>query len=460
LYVLLSFSLLCVQNTDPHKSLLKVNILMAPPARARGTTLSPMLTTAVALLLAVVTLLGTGPARAETGTEGRAHDPGLLAWPPNVQSPYATGDLRGGRTWLEDRGLTLHFNYYGEVFWNARGGIRTTDDGGEYEGLLDLGVKFSTESAGLWKKGHLLFLFQNKHGEGITEEYVGAFQVLSNIDALDFTQVSELWYRQSFLDDRLWIKVGKQDANADFAGVEYGGKFINSSAGFSPTIPLPSYPDQDWGVALGIAPFPWFSVNLGAYNANPSGNRSLKGAFLDLADLMTIAEPAFHYGFGGRHGHIRVGGWFSGTNVDSPDENDPDPETYGEAYGWYLTWDQELWREHPEDDENVQGVGVFGQYGWAPPDRSAAEHYIGAGIRWAGMIPSLDEDVAGLGVFHVRFSDKANLEKDTETIIEAFYVVWLLGCLYLEPDLQYVINPGGTANPDALAVGLRFGVSL
>jgi carbohydrate-selective porin OprB len=39
-------------------------------------------------------------------------------------------------------------------------------------------------------------------------------------------------------------------------------------------------------------------------------------------------------------------------------------------------------------------------------------------------------------------------------------VVWLLGCLYLEPDLQYVINPGGTANPDALAVGLRFGVSL
>ena len=112
------------------------------------------------------------------------------------------------------------------------------------------------------------------------------------------------------------------------------------------------------------------------------------------------------------------------------------------------------------DDEDAQGIRVFGQYGWAPPDRSAAEHYIGGGIRWEGMIPRRDEDIAGLGVFHVRFSDEANLEKDTETIIEAFYVVRLFGCLFVEPDLQYIINPGGTTNSDALAVGLRFGLAL
>lgn len=419
-----------------------------------------MFATAVALLLAMVTLAGTSPARAETGTEGKANDPGLLAWPPNLRSPCATGDWRGGRRWLEDRGLTLYFDYFGEVFWNTRGGIQTTG-GGVYAGLFDLAVEFSTESAGLWKGGYLFFLFQHKHGEGITEKYVGDFQVLSNTDALNFTQVSELWYRQSFLDDRIWIKVGKQEANMDFAWVEHGGEFINSSAGFSPTIPLPSYPDQDLGVVLGTAPIPWFSMNLGAYNGNPDGSRSLRGAFLDLAGPMIVVEPAFHYGLlGSRHGHIRAGGWFNGTDVDSPDENDPDPETYGEAYGWYLSWDQELWREHPEDGEDAQGIGVFGQYGWAPPDRSAAEHYVGVGIRWEGMIPHRDEDVAGVGVFHVRFSGEAKLEKGSETVVEAFYVVRLLGCLFLEPDLQYVMNPGGTTNPDALAVSLRFGISL
>jgi porin len=407
-----------------------------------------------------VALAQTNQTQTENPQLEEDRDPGFLACPPNLRSPYATGDWRGGRTWLEDHGLRFYLDYYGEIFWNAQGGIQTTR-GGVYQGLLDLAVEFSTESAGLWTGGYLFFLFQHKHGEGITLEYVGDFQVLSNMDALNFTQVSELWYRQSFLDDRLWMKIGKQDANADFAGVEFGGEFINSSAGFSPTIPLPSYPDQDLGVALGIAPVPWFSVNLGVYNGDPDGSRSFKGAFLDLAGPMIMVEPALHYGLlGGRHGHIRAGGWFNGTDVDSPDENDPDPETHGEAYGWYLTWDHELWRERPEDGEDAQGIRVFGQYGWAPPDRSAAEHYVGGGVRWAGMIPRRDEDVAGLGVFHVRFSDEANLAKDTETIVEAFYVVRLFGCLFLEPDLQYIINPGGTTNPDSLAVGLRFGLAL
>jgi len=425
-----------------------------------GMASAAILSVAVIPGLMTVALGQTTQAQTENPQLEEATDPGLLSCPPNLQSPYATGDWRGGRTWLEDHGLGFYLDYYGEVFWNTRGGIQTTH-GGVYQGLLDLAVEFSTESAGLWKGGYLFFLFQHKHGEGITQDYVGDFQVLSNMDAFSFTQVSELWYRQSFFDDRLWIKVGKQEANADFAGLEFGGEFINSSAGFSPTIPLPSYPDQDLGVALGIAPVSWFSVNLGAYNGDPDGSRSLKGAFLDLAGPMIMVEPAFHYGLlGGRHGHIRVGGWFNGTDVDSPDENDPDPETHGEAYGWYLTWEDEIWRERPEDGEDAQGIALFGQYGWAPPDRSAAEHYIGGGIRWEGMIPRRDEDIAGLGVFHVRFSDEANLEKDSETIVEAFYVVRLFGCLFLEPDLQYIINPGGTTNPDALAVGLRFGLAM
>ena len=157
-----------------------------------------------------------------------------------------------------------------------------------------------------------------------------------------------------------------------------------------------------------------------------------------------------------------AGAWWNGDSCDRfhADREEEDLGTSGESYGWYLTWDQELWKERPEDGEDSQGVGVFGQYGWAPPDRSAAEHYIGGGIRWAGMIPRRDEDVAGVGVFHVRFSDEVNLEKDTETTVELFYMVRLLGCLFLEPDLQYVIKPGGTTNPDALAVGLRFGISL
>jgi porin len=410
---------------------------------------------ALTLLLTRIALLGTSPAQAESD----ARDPGLLGWPPNIQSPYATGDWWGGRTWLAEHGISIYLDYYGEVFWNTRGGIRTTEDG-VYSGLFELAVEISTESAGLWDGGTLFFLFRNKHGQGITEDYVGGFQALSKIEAPPFTNVAELWYSQSFLEDRIWIKIGKMDANVDFAGIDHGEEFINASADYSPTIPLASYPDPDLGFALGIEPMPWLSVNFGVYNGAPDADRSLRGAFADLSGPMVLAQPAFHYGLFGRQGHIRAGGWFNGTETESPDSEDPEPKSYGEAYGWYLTLDQEIWRERPEDEEDEQGMGVFGQYGWAPPDRSAAEHYVGAGIRWAGMIPRRDRDVAGTGVFHVRFSDEANLERDTETVVEAFYRIQLLGCLALKPDLQYIINPGGTANPDALAVGLRFETSL
>ena len=54
-----------------------------------------------------------------------------------------------------------------------------------------------------------------------------------------------MWLERRLLRDRLRLKVGKADANADFAGVFAGGEFLHSSAGYSPTIQgFPSYPTR------------------------------------------------------------------------------------------------------------------------------------------------------------------------------------------------------------------------
>ena len=174
---------------------------------------------------------------------------------------------------------------------------------------------------------------------------------------------------------------------------------------------------------------------------------------------MVLAEPALQYELGRRPGDLRIGGWFDGTDYDAMDEDDPDPKTFGEAYGWYLTWHQQLWSRHSQYVEDEPGIWVFGQYGWAPPDRSAAEHYLGAGVQCTGLIPGREADAFGVGLFNVWFTKELDLPKGTETAIEFFYKVQVFGFLYLKPDLQYFINPGGTY-PDALAVGLRFGLSL
>ena len=365
-----------------------------------------------------------------------------------------TGDWGGRRSRLEEKGLSLDLVYTAEGFWNTRGGI-STRNAAAYRGDVSLFLLLDTEAAGFWRNGAFFVHLQHQHGNGITEDHVGDFQVLSNMDADDFLQVSEIWYRHAFLDDRLWVKLGKQDANVDFAGVDYGAEFIHSSAGFSPTIPLVTFPDPDWGLVVGVEPVRWFSVKTGIYQGRPDGGRSLGDTLDNLHGPMVMLEPALHYAIGGREGHFRAGGWWNGDRFDRLDKDDPDPGTVGESYGFYLTWDQSLWLRNPEDGEDGRGIGLFGQYGWAPGDRSEAEHYLGGGLQWTGPVPARERDVLGVGVFHVRFSDRADFEKRMETAVELFYKAHLCGFLSVKPDLQYIVNPGGSGNPDALAVGAR-----
>ena len=86
--------------------------------------------------------------------------------------------------------------YTGEEFTNLSGGIKK---GHSHRGNLDLTITIDTEKAGLWKGGELHLYYENGLGKGITREYVGDLQVLSNIDAHDFSQISEYYIGQFFL---------------------------------------------------------------------------------------------------------------------------------------------------------------------------------------------------------------------------------------------------------------------
>jgi len=375
----------------------------------------------------------------------------------------AFGDLRAD---LADKGFTFELVYTAEWMANMRGGI-TTHHARKYRGDVSLFMEFDTERAGLWDNGSFFAHVQNQHGDGITEDYIGDFQVLSNIDADDFTQVSEFWYRHEFLEGRLWTKLGKQESNEDFAGTEFGGEFLHSSPGFSPTIPLVTYPDPDWGMVWGVEPADWFSANAGLYQGRPNGGRSVKSTIDNLYGPMVMVEPALHYHAAGRAGHFRVGAWWNGDRFDEFDRSNRNPGTKDDAHGWYVTWDQEIWNEESpgdsaEGDDGIgadgigaEGIGLFGQYGWAPPDRSEALHYFGGGVAWTGALPGRDNDVAGIGLFQVEFRREADFERGAERSIELFYRIDVCDCFSIKPDLQFITNPGGTSLDDALVAGVR-----
>jgi carbohydrate-selective porin OprB len=49
-------------------------------------------------------------------------------------------------------------------------------------------------------------------------------------------------------------------------------------------------------------------------------------------------------------------------------------------------WREQLvYKECRRDPENGRGLSLFTQYGWAAEDRNLAEHYVGAGLVYAGL---------------------------------------------------------------------------
>ena len=357
-------------------------------------------------------------------------------------------------TLKEKYGLSFDMIYLQDFFWNTRGGLNTRDSG-EYPRLFGLYLELDTAKAGLWENGTFFLGLEHHSGRSPSERQVGDFQVISNIDAKRFNHVSELWYRHSFLDSTLWLKLGKMEATSDFSHIETGLEFLNSSAGLIPTIPMPSYPDQDWGAVAGVEPADWFSCNFGIYQGKIDGGRSPGNTLDNLRGPMLIAEPSLKYKLGDMPGSLNIGAWWNGRDFEAFQKHPSSRDHHGSAYGWYAFWQQLLWKENPDDKNCEQGIGIFTQYGWAPKDRYEIENHVGGGLRWIGAIPERDDDILGLGAFTVFFSDEAGHKKHAETSVELYYKAQVAGWMAIQPDIQYIINPGGTGSRNALAIGGR-----
>ncbi len=370
--------------------------------------------------------------------------PAVLAAESVDERNHLMGDWGGVRSEWVDQGLHVELVYTAEYFENFNGGIK---EGGDYRGDLSLFIELDTAKAGWWENGDFFIHIQEQHGDGITERYVGDLQGVSNIDADDFLQISEFWYTHYFMDERLWLKFGKQEANADFAYVEHGGEFINSSAGFSPSIPLTTYPNQDFGAVLGIVILEQLSVKLGAYQARPNGSRSLGNTIDKLHGPMWMVEPTIHYSLNGKPGDLRLGYWRNDDEVDRLDGNG----SADHMDGYYLNIDQTL----VQDDEGNQILGMFAQYAKSDEDYVETETYYGAGLVWNGPFDSREEDLFGVGMYRAELSSDAGFERDHETVYELFYKVQVTPWCSVKPDLQYIVHPGGSTKSDATVLGMR-----
>jgi porin len=175
------------------------------------------------------------------------------------------------------------------------------------------------------------------------------------------------------------------------------------------------------------------------------------------------------------YGKYALGAWIYTANFEDILEvvpNDPDDDEDDEPLmrdgnkGIYAFMEQQIIREKEDPD---QGLALFIRLGWANPNFNDISVYTGGGLVYTGLIPTREQDQVGFAVAAVHVGNKfkqANYEaetpvKDEEVNLEFTYRIQVMPWFALQPNFQYVINPG--LNPllqDAWVIGSRWEFSF
>jgi porin len=354
-----------------------------------------------------------------------------------------TGDWGGARSWLEEKGVAFGLTYTFDGASVLQGHRKRS----VARGLLDLNITLETEPLIGWRGGTFFAQYYFRHGRSGAED-VGAIQGYSNIDAERLSRAEEVWFEQKFFHQRLRLKFGQVDANSEYAFVDAAGEFINPSSGYSPTIgPLPTYPDPALSVNAFIYPTDQLYLGGGFYGQN---FKELDRDCFD--DPFWIGEIGFTHGGEGHFaaGRLAFGAWKETASVDRFDGT-----VKSGTSGFYVVAEQVVWKENIEDKDNddAQGVSLFGQYGWADDAVNAFAHHVAFGVAATGLLEGRDDDAAGLRLSWVGLTRApgSGLDAD-ETNLEFFYKAQITPALSIKPGLQWFHHPGGISSADDAVV--------
>ena len=368
---------------------------------------------------------------------------------PIRQWQRMTDDWGGLRPKLEDHGLTIGGSIAGYFGKNLLGGASTGKNGGAY--LLNVNATLDSKKLVGFDGGTFFLNFRNQNGLGHSLD--GSLEATSHLYMPARTEISEAWYEQKLVDDKLRIRLGKIDANTEFANCANGGEFLNSYAGASPTIlGFPTDPDPSFGIDAFVYPTQNLYAGVGAYDGSLLEGKStglLGPAVLShLHSEFLIAEAGVIWtAQGGRDGRVGIGIWHHTADIPRFDGG-----TESGATGAYGTLDQMLWRKNPDQDDDKRGLALFALGGYANPQISAATFQVGGGVKWTGAFAPRADDIVGLGADYIRLGNAtgSGFNRPGEITVETFYKARLNPWLSIQPDLQYIKNPGGvSAHRDA-----------
>ena len=325
----------------------------------------------------------------------------------------------------EMQGVTFTLAYTVEVISNVHGGVKR-DTG--IDQLMDGVIDADLQKALGWAGGSARINPMWLAGDGVTGD-VGDLTLVSNITGRGEIRLFEAWLQQS-VGKLCSFRVGILAADQEFMLTTGGTLYFNSVFGgpvfLTPNVAWPMYPVGAPGARARIDLVDGLYVHGAVYDGHPGtedfNQTGLRIRLSDAEGLFTIGEAGWTWGTG----TIKAGGFHhtAGPGIS----------------GGYGLVEQQL----------MDGLDAFVRVGTSDKTRSLVYLGIDAGLNLTGPIPGRPEDVLGFGAITARLS------RGHETVFELTYRIRIARWGSLQPDVQYVLHPGGsTATPNAVVVGFR-----
>lgn len=415
-----------------------------------------------------------------------------------------TGNWGGLRTDLENRGITLSGSEVSEVLGNTSGGFRRT---AWYEGKTTLGAVLDLDKLVGWRGATISINGYHLHGHGVSTKNLGNLMTVSNIEsARHGFLLNDLFLDQKLVEDKLAVAIGQFAADEEFMISDLGANFVNGTFGapsiFGVDLPNggPAFPYATPGIRVAYTPTPPLTLRAALFNGDPFGgsrNDDRHGTAFSVGHgAFAIAEAAYAITPGkdepGLPAAYKFGGWYNSKRFENLRRDRQglslvDPASTGLArkesgtFALYVMADQMIWRKPGTEDG---GLGVFGRFFAAPQqNRNPITYYVDGGVTYKGPFPGRDSDIVGVGFGYSKVSNALrDLDRDAirfagisqplqshETLIEVTYIARLAPWLAIQPDFQYVFNPGGRvpdpdnpsrAEPDAAIFGVRASITF
>ena len=413
------------------------------------------------------------------------------------RSAALLGDMWGLRSELSRHGISLGLQETSELLCNAKGGL---SKGCSADGLTQMDLALDTQRAWGHYGGEINLSVLNIHGRNLSADKLGSLQTASGIEADVGTRLWELWVDQKFLEeDRLDLKLGQQSLDQEFMVSPNALVFVNTMFGW-PMLPSadmpaggPAYPLSALGARLSARPIDGVQVLAGVFNASPLRHDdgrdpqlqdahgtefALGGGTLSIVEfqfsypaLGSMVMPGESQPLGWTY---RVGAWYDTQSFDDQrlaanglSQADPSaaatPQQHRGNYAFYAVADRLLWRDGRDPNRSL---AVFARAMGTPlHDRNLIDSSLNLGVVMHSPLRYRAEDVLALGMGVAHVSKQAlSLANDQlaqgqapsgptlhqETFVELSYQYQLRPWVWLQPDVQYVFNPGaGAVDPRA-----------